>query len=161
LARVQLARTRLKAPCRGQILEIDVEPGELTGPDSADPAIVLADTSTFRVRAFVEEIDAPRVELGMPATISADGLPGVEIHGRIVRLSPRMGRKELYSGSPSERYDTKTREVWIELDEATDLVTGLRVDVVIDLADTTTPNTEPADGPTVATGDASTDAPPP
>ncbi len=164
LANVQLARTRLQAPSRGQILEIDVEPGELTGPDSSDPAIVLADTSTFRVRAFVEEIDAPRVKLGMPARISADGLPGVEIVGRITRLSPRMGRKELYSGSPTERYDTKTREIWIELAEAADLVAGLRVDCVIDVGASAASDAEVTGVPDAeVTGGASAEpsAPPP
>ena len=132
LAKVQLDRSSVHAPCRGQILEVDVEAGELTGPDSAQPAIVMVDTTKFQVRAFVEEIDAPRLKLGMFATVRADGLPDREFKGRIVRLSPRMGRKQLWSDRPSERYDTKTREVWIELEEGESLVVGLRVDVMID-----------------------------
>ena len=132
LAKVQLERTRIHAPCKGQILELDVEAGELTGPDSAQPAIVMVDTTKFQVRAFVEEIDAPCVKLGMTATVRTDGLPDREFKGRVVRLSPRMGRKQLWSDRPSERYDTKTREVWIELDNGESLVVGLRVDVMID-----------------------------
>ncbi len=130
LARVQLDRTTLRAPRSGQILKVDVEVGELTG---AEAAIVMADTSRFYVRAFVEEMDAPRVEVGMTATITADGLPGKTLKSRIVRLSPRMSRKTLRSDKPSERYDTKTREVWLELTGADDLVIGLRVNVVIEL----------------------------
>ena len=85
-------------------------------------------------RAFVEELDAPRVELGMPARITADGLAG-ELRGRVIRLSPRMSRKRLWSDDPAERYDTKTREVWIELDEAEEgLVVGLRVDATLEPA---------------------------
>ena len=129
---MQLDRTRIHAPCRGQIQDVDVEAGELTGPDSAQPAIVMVDTTRFQVRAFVEEIDAPRVEIGMAATVRADGLPDREFQGRVVRLSPRMGRKQLWSDHPAERYDTKTREIWIELDESKSLVVGLRVDVMID-----------------------------
>jgi multidrug resistance efflux pump len=132
LAKVQLERTRIQSPCRGQLLEVDVEAGELTGPGSAQPAIVMVDTTKFQVRAFVEEIDAPRVTLGMAATVRTDGLPDREFKGRVVRLSPRMGRKQLWSDRPAERYDTKTREVWIELDEGESLVVGLRVDVMID-----------------------------
>ncbi len=132
LAKVQLDRTKLCAPIRGQVLKIDANPGELTGPESPQPIVVLADTSAFRVRAFVEEYDAPRVRIGMPAKIKADGIPGKEFSGKVVRFSPYMTRKELWSDLPSERYDTKTREVWIDLDRADGLVVGLRVEVAID-----------------------------
>ena len=132
LANVRLERTRLRAPCRGRILEIDVETGELTGPESLDPAIVLADTSSFRVRAFVEELDAPRVQVGMKAKIVADGLPGQELEGHVTRSSLRMGHKEIWTDQPNERFDTKTREVWIEIKESQSLVVGLPVDVMID-----------------------------
>jgi ABC exporter DevB family membrane fusion protein len=132
LAKVQLERTKLRAPSRGQVLKTHVETGELTGPTSTEPALVLADTSRFHVRAFVEEMDAPRVQLGMATKIVADGLPDQQFQGRVSRLSPRMDRKELWSDQPAERYDTKTREVWIELDQGEALVVGLRVDVMID-----------------------------
>lgn len=132
LARVQLDRTRIHAPCRGQILDVDVEAGELTGPDSAQPAIVMVDSTRLQVRAFVDEIDAPRVQLGMAAVVRTDGLPDRRFNGRVVRLSARMGRKQLWSDRPAERYDTKTREVWIELEDGESLVVGLRVDVMID-----------------------------
>ena len=133
LARVQLQRAELRSPHRGQVLKIDVEAGELTGPTSAEPAVVLADTTRFQVRAFVEEMDAPRVKVGMTAKIVADGLPDQEFTGRVTRLSPRMCRKQLWTDQPTERYDTKMREVWFELEEAAEaLVVGLRVDLTID-----------------------------
>jgi multidrug resistance efflux pump len=132
LANVQMERTKLRAPCAGQILEISTEIGELAGPSSSEPAVIMADTTRPHVRAFVEELDAPRVEVGMAARIVADGLPGRVFRGRVTRLSPRMQAKELYSNRPAERYDTKTREVWIELEQAAGLVVGLPVDVTID-----------------------------
>ena len=132
LAQVQLGRMQLLAPCDGQVLEIDAEVGELTGPESPQPVAILADTSGTHVRAFVEEMDAPRVRVGMLATVVTDGLPDKQFKGRVYRVSPRMDRKELWSDHPAERYDTKTREIWIELDQGELLVVGLRVDVVID-----------------------------
>ncbi|MBN2292701.1 MAG: HlyD family efflux transporter periplasmic adaptor subunit [Pirellulales bacterium] len=131
LAKVRLKWAELRAPISGQILKIDVEPGELIGPDTPRPAVVMADTSRFLVRAFVEELDAPRVSLGMTANIRADGFPGREFKGHVVRLSPKMGRKELWSDQPTERYDTKTREIWIELEENDQWVVGLRLDVTL------------------------------
>ena len=100
----------------------------------------VADTRRFQVRAFVEELDAASVQPGMPAQIFADGMAGRELRGRVVRLSPRMGRKELRSDHPAERFDTKTREVWIELEGVEPLVVGLRVDVIIHLQTASAPD---------------------
>ena len=134
LAQVQLDRTVLRAPFSGQILAVAIEPGELAGPASPTATIVMADTSRFRVRALVEELDAPLVQVGMTATVTADGLPGRPFRGRVSELSPRMTNKQIFSDDPSQRYDTKAREVWIELEEPFQpLVVGLRVDVVIDV----------------------------
>lgn len=134
LAKTQLDRTSLQAPSRGQILEVTVETGELTGPDSPKPVIVMADTTGFRVRAFVEEMDAPRVQVDMRAQVVTDGLPDQQFEGRVTRLSPRMNHKQFHGDQPAERYDTKTREIWIDLEDADDLVMGLRVDVMLDPA---------------------------
>jgi multidrug resistance efflux pump len=131
LANVQLDRTRLRSPLAGQILKIGAEVGELVGPVSPEPAIIVADTSRGYVRAFVEEMDAREVRAGMAATITAEGQQRHELHGRIVRLSPRMEDKSFRTDRPAEKLDAKTREVWIELDERPSVI-GLRVDVVIE-----------------------------
>ena len=75
------------------MLKINGKVGELAGPASVEPAVILADTSRYYVRAFVEELDAPRVEVGMPAKITVDALRDQALPGRVVRLSPRMDRK--------------------------------------------------------------------
>ena len=129
LARIALDKTQLRAIQRGQVLDLNVEPGELIGADSPSPAVVLADTSVLRVRAFVEEIDAPRLQTGMLARITADGLQGLVFTGHISSLSPRMSAKSMISGSPEELYDTKVREVLLDLKDGQALLVGLRVDV--------------------------------
>jgi len=131
LAQISLDKTELRAPSRGRILDVDVEPGEIVGPDSPAPVMVLSDTSTLNVRAFIEEIDAPRVRVGYHAQVVADGLPDQILQGEIVFLSPRMNRKTLYSDRPDELYDTKVREVLVRMDHAAQLIVGLGVDVTI------------------------------
>ncbi len=132
LAEVRLQRCRLKAPCAAKVLHVPVEPGELAGPEMPRPAVVLSDTSKLRVRAYVEELDAPRVEVGMRARVTVDGLPGKVFVGKVQRISPRMMRKTLFRDAPEEHYDVKTREIWIDLESADDaLVVGLRVDVML------------------------------
>ena len=80
LAQLQLERAQLTSPIDGQVLEVNLEAGELTGPDAGEPAIVLADTSRTRVRAFVEELDAARVQIGMPAIVDGRGTPRSSVH---------------------------------------------------------------------------------
>jgi multidrug resistance efflux pump len=129
LAETELAKANLQSPLSATVLKVAVEPGELVGPTSSGPAIILADTDRLRVRAFVEELDAPRVRPDMEAVITADGLPGVEVTGTVTDVSPMMDRKEHTTDKPGEVFDTKVREVWISLAEDADLVVGLRVDV--------------------------------
>ncbi len=136
LAKIQLDRMHLKSPINGLVLEVNLEAGELTGPESVDAAVVIAETSRTRVRAFVEELDAARVHVGMPAIVVADGLPGRQFEGRVVRMSPHMSRKRLWTDRPAERFDTKVRQLWIELEDASELVLGLRVDVTIEATGT-------------------------
>lgn len=139
LAKIALEKTLLVAPRRGQVLDVNVEPGEYLGADDAAPAIVLSDTSVLRVRAYVEEIDAPQLRIGMTAQITADGLPGHSFTGRIASLSPRMQAKTVSSGNPAEMYDTKVREVLLEINDAQQLLVGLRVDVTFDKLGSATP----------------------
>ena len=136
-ARLQLAihaleKATIKAPVDGTVLEVNSRLGELASPDAGQPCLLLADMSTYRVRAFVEEIDAPRVVEGMRVEVTADGMVGKSFIGHITRLSPRMSPKQIWSDDPAESFDTKTREVWIDLEAGQgQLVLGLRVDVTI------------------------------
>jgi multidrug resistance efflux pump len=114
LAQLVLEKTELQAPCQGCVLNLDIEVGEIVDPKAMTPYSILSDTSILKVRAFIEEIDAPRVKIGMPAVIVADGLPGQNFQGSIVQCSPRMARKFSYSDRADEMYDTKVREVIIE-----------------------------------------------
>ncbi len=64
LANIHLAKCEVRAPRQGRMLDLHVEPGELTGPDAHEPLVILSDTSIVRVRAYVEELDAPRMRVG-------------------------------------------------------------------------------------------------
>lgn len=134
-AKVQQDRAKLRAPAAGQVLKVDARVGEIAGPASPQPAVIIADTRRLRVRAFIEELDAPKIRPGMRARVTADGLAGKEFRGRVVDVSPSMSRKVLWSDHPAERSDTKTREILIELDEGEGLIVGLRVEAMIDIAE--------------------------
>jgi multidrug resistance efflux pump len=134
LAEAALAKTRLLAPSDGRVLQVYSEPGELAGPATAQPVLLLADASSRRVRAFVEELDAARVGVGQPAVVTADGLPGKEFPGKVALVAPRMGRRDLQSDAPGEYKDLYFREVVIDLDAGTELPLNLRVQARIQVA---------------------------
>jgi HlyD family secretion protein len=130
-AEAELARTRIRAPRAGRILQTHAEPGELAGPGSSQPLLLLADLSRLRVRAFVEELDALRVAPGQAATITVDGLAGKVFHGRVARVMPRMGTRAAPADLAAERKDMYYREVLIDLEPGKELPLNLRVQVQI------------------------------
>ncbi len=135
-ARVRLLKHRLEkltlhAPVAGQVLQVNCRVGELLSPQSVEPAVVIVDRSSSHVRAFVEEYDAARVHTGMAAIVTVDGRPDQRLKGTVTRISPIVQRKTLFTFEPTERYDSRVREVWIRLDQKLDLPIGLRVHVRI------------------------------
>jgi multidrug resistance efflux pump len=133
LAAIALDRTSLRAPTRSQVLDVCVEPGETITAGRTEPVIVLSDTSQLRVRAYVEEIDAPRITAGMSANVKADGLSGKSFAAIVRSVSPRMDAKKMATGQSNELYDTKLIEAMLDLSDSQGLILGLRVDVVIQL----------------------------
>lgn len=133
LAKVHLAKYELLAPRRARVLDTHSRIGELTSPQASEPLVVLSDTSVLHVRAYVEELDAPRIQVGMRASVTADGLPHKSFTGKVVSTSPRMAHKSIRSDHPNELYDTKMREVLVALADADELIAGLRVDVKFEM----------------------------
>jgi len=131
LAEAELAKTRLLAPTSGQILFVYAEPGELAGPSKA--ILLLADLSKRRVRAFIEELDAPLVKVGQTATVTVDGLRGSAFPGTVAVVLPRMGKRSLHTDSPREYKDVYFREVLITLPATSELTPNARVKARIHL----------------------------
>ncbi len=130
-AEAELAKTSLKAPIGGCVLQIFAEAGEAASPTSPQPVLILADLSHRRVRAFVEELDVARVTAGQQAVVTADGLSGKSFAGKVATVLPRMGKRAPQSDTPGEYKDMYYREVLIDLDDANELPLNLRVQVRI------------------------------
>jgi multidrug resistance efflux pump len=127
LAEAELSKTRMVAPTDGTILRVYAEPGEVAGPATEQPVLLMADLSRLRVRAFVEELDATRVRPGQSAVITADGLPGREFVGKVSQVAPRMGRRAPQTDDPGEYKDLYFLEVLVDPDDAHELPLNLRV----------------------------------
>jgi HlyD family secretion protein len=127
LALAEMKKTKLLAPTAGRVLRVFAEPGEVAGPTTAQPVLLIADLSRIRVRAFVEELDANRVHPGQDATVTSDGLPGKHLAGKVTQVAPRMGRRAPQTDSPGEYKDLYYREVIIEPEGADMLPLNYRV----------------------------------
>ena len=77
--RVEQGRTSLYAPFDGTIAKIVGEIGEYSTPSppgvQTPPAIDLIDDSCLYVKAPMDEVDAPKIQIGQPVRISLDALP--------------------------------------------------------------------------------------
>ena len=131
IAQINLDRAEIRSPITGTVLAVEAKIGELTGPDSTEPLVVLADTARLRVVAEVDEYDALRVQLDQACEITSDAANGVIARGRVTEIEPQMNPKRMFGQWAGERSDTFSRRVWIELDPCEELPIGLPVDVYI------------------------------
>lgn len=91
-ARATLSRSVLKAPFAGIVAEVTGEQGEYTTPSPpgipTPPAIDLIDDACLYVSAPIDEVDAPKIRVGLPARIALDAFPGRHFPGRVQRIAP-------------------------------------------------------------------------
>jgi len=90
--KAELERTRLVAPFAGVVAEVNGEIGEFVTPSPVGiptpPAVDLMDISCLYVSAPIDEVDAPRIRVGMRANISLDALAGEVFAGKVKRIAP-------------------------------------------------------------------------
>lgn len=104
---------RIRAPFDGVVVRRNVDPGSFvqnatTG--SSEPLISLARVDIVTVVAKFPDNVAPSVEVGTPATVQVDDLPGVTIPAKVTRFAPSVQNTDrtirveidLFNGSPEE-----------------------------------------------------------
>ena len=87
LAAEQLSAAGLVAPFAGTVVSLDIATGEYATPGT--PILRLADTSAWRIETKdLTELNIAQVELGMPATVTFDAIPGLELSGHVSQIKP-------------------------------------------------------------------------
>jgi len=99
VANSALERTIVRAPFDGIVAEVNAELGEFVTPSPPGiptlPPIDLIDTACLYISAPIDEVDAPKVALGMPACVSLDAFPSEQrCSGRVSRIAPYVLEKE-------------------------------------------------------------------
>jgi multidrug resistance efflux pump len=127
-----LERALVRAPVAGDVLQVNVRPGEYVGTPPGQALVVLGDLHCLHVRVDIDEHDIHRFRPGSPARAALRGDPTVQFPLRFVRVEPYVIPKKSLTGDNTERVDTRVLQVIYALD-ATDLpvYVGQQLDVFI------------------------------
>jgi multidrug resistance efflux pump len=130
LAQNKLNKCTVRAPLDGTILRVNLKQGESFALLSPKPLFSMADVSSRRVRAEVDEDDIAKVHIGQKVSVSCDAYPGKHYSGFVSRVSAVMGNKSVRTGDPADKADRDILEVHAALEPAaSDLPVGLRITV--------------------------------
>ncbi len=98
VTRAAIEQTRIRAPFKGVIAEVNAELGEYITPSPPGiptlPAIDLIDTSCLYISAPIDEVDAPRIRNNLSVCVSLDAFPEPRCSGKITRIAPYVLEKE-------------------------------------------------------------------
>jgi len=83
----------LTAPSGGVVVERNYDVGALVGPGDSKGVVVVADARELKLEAGVSELEAGRLTVGMPATVSVQARPGQTWSGRLVAVAPEVDER--------------------------------------------------------------------
>jgi len=128
-AEAELARSTVRAPVNGQVLEVHARAGEKVGPKGI---LELGRTDEMYAIAEVYETDVGRIEVGQRARVSSPALEA-PIEGVVERVRMKIGKLDALSTDPAARTDARVVEVEIRLDDSEPVksLTNLQVEVAI------------------------------
>jgi multidrug resistance efflux pump len=115
-AKAGLEECHLKAPCRGTVLRILVEPGDVIGGQPGQAAVLFAPDGPRVIRATIEQEFASRVKEGQPAVAHDEADPSATWHGRVARVAGWYSQHRMVLHDPSQLSDVRTLECVIVLE---------------------------------------------
>jgi HlyD family secretion protein len=145
-AKAELARSHVRAPIDGVVLEVFARDGERVGPEGI---VEIANTATMLAVAEVPESQIDLIRLGQPAWVSTPSVTS-RLTGRVAQIGRKVRQQEVVSADPSADLDARIIEVEVALDDpaAVAALTNLRVEVEIDVRrEATAEPSTPADAP--------------
>lgn len=129
----EIERCLVRAPVDGQILKIDVRPGEYVNSTAAKALVLLGDLERLRVRVNIDEQDISRFKSTGRASATPRGAADQHLKLNFVRIEPYVIPKKAFTGDNTERIDTRVLQVLYEIDAVNAGVNvGQQVDVSIE-----------------------------
>jgi multidrug resistance efflux pump len=110
-AATDIERLTVLAPVSGEVLQVNVRPGEFVAAGQGLAPVVFGDLATLHVRVDIDEHDISRFSLRGPARASVRGDPQKSYPLAFVRVEPYVVPKKSLTGDSSERVDTRVLQV--------------------------------------------------
>jgi HlyD family secretion protein len=89
-ARTDLSKVRIESPINGIVTRRNIEEGETavvgTMNNAGTVLLTIADMSVIEAEVEVDETDIPAVQIGQPATITIDAMPGKTFTARVTEI---------------------------------------------------------------------------
>ncbi|XAH24676.1 HlyD family efflux transporter periplasmic adaptor subunit [Xylophilus sp. GW821-FHT01B05] len=125
-ARNRVTRLALTAPQDGTVLRLRVQPGSAVDAQGSRPVLVLLPQRPVLVRAELNGSFAPRVKVGMRASVHVDGGPALP--ARVQRISPVYVASRL-DEDQAARVGVRVVECFLTFDQPSSLRIGQEVRV--------------------------------
>jgi HlyD family secretion protein len=133
--KTDLDRLVIRALVDGEVLQVNVRPGEFVGAPPTQALVVLGNVTQLHVRVDIDEYDIPRFIPKAPARATLKGQPDQSFPLRFVRIEPYVVPKKSLTGDNTERVDVRVLQVIYAIDSGSRrLFVGQQLDVFIDAA---------------------------
>ena len=127
-----IQRRTIKALVDGEVLKVNIHPGEFAGTPPTAPLIVLGNTQQLHVRVDIDEEDIPRFRSSAPAVATLRGHAEPRFPLTFERVQPYVIPKQSLTGEATERIDTRVLQVIYRIDaQGKPLYVGQQLDVFI------------------------------
>ncbi|GMN01988.1 efflux RND transporter periplasmic adaptor subunit [Erythrobacter sp. MTPC3] len=132
-ARTELGQLTVRAPITGEILSVNIRPGEFvsTQGGNSEAIIQMGETVPLHVRIDIDENEAPRVNLGADAVVSPRGAAELQVKAAFVRAEPQVVPKRQLTNSAAERVDVRVLQLIYALPQSDAFRVGQQVDAFI------------------------------
>jgi HlyD family secretion protein len=124
-------KKEVRAMQSGTLLSVNVHQGEYLTTNQviaefapSGPTIALTE---------IDELFASKIKIGQKAEIRNQGTDEVIAKGTVILTSPYLRKKSLFSENSSNLEDRRVREVRVQLDDASGVLLGARVECWIDI----------------------------
>lgn len=130
---IELQRLVVRALVPGEVLQVNVRPGEFVAAPANQALIVLGSVDKLHVRVDIDEYDIHRFRPGAPATAVLKGQPTTKFPLTFVRVEPYVIPKKSLTGENTERVDTRVLQVIYAIGPHPEsLYVGQQLDVYIE-----------------------------
>jgi len=142
-ARVDLDLLTVRSPITGEVLQVNIRPGEFApGGVTAQPLILLGNLDRLHVRVDIDENDAWRFSKESPAVAYIRGNSKLKVGLRFEYVEQYVIPKRSLTGESTERVDTRVMQAVYSFDRGElEVIPGQLMDVFID--DSSSKESEP------------------